>query len=87
MQPIGKTKNHTTSWGGKCPKNSNISHNQTSGDRYRSPWSCFFKSRIRETKHISTNADSSTDTKKILLVRQNLPTKKIIINRAILHPL
>ena len=29
------------------------------------------KSRIRETKHLSTNADSSTDTKKILLVRQN----------------
>ena len=35
------------------------------------------KSRIRETKHLSTNADSSTDTKKILLVRQNLPKKKI----------
>ena len=35
------------------------------------------KSRIRETKHLSTDADSSTDTKKILLVRQNLPTKTI----------
>ena len=39
-QPIGKTKNQTTSWGGKGPKNSNLSHNQTSGDRHRSPWSC-----------------------------------------------
>ena len=28
------------------------------------------KSRIRETKHLSTDADSSTDTKKILLLRQ-----------------
>ena len=31
------------------------------------------KSRIRETKHHSTYADSSTNTKKILLVGQNLP--------------
>ena len=31
------------------------------------------KSRIRETKHFLTNADSSTNTKKILLVRQNSP--------------
>ena len=31
------------------------------------------KSRIRETNHLSTNADSRTDTKKILLVWQNLP--------------
>ena len=38
-QPIGTTKNHATSWGKKCPKNSNLSHNQTSGDRHRSPWS------------------------------------------------
>ena len=29
------------------------------------------KSRIRETKQLSTDADSSTDTKQILLVRQN----------------
>ena len=31
------------------------------------------KCRIRETKNLSTDADSSTDTKKILLVRQNSP--------------
>ena len=31
------------------------------------------KSRIRETKNLSTDADSSTNTKKILLVRQNSP--------------
>ena len=30
------------------------------------------KSRIRETKHLLTDAESSTDTKIILLVRQNL---------------
>ena len=30
------------------------------------------KSRVRETKNLLTDADSSTDTKKILLVRQNL---------------
>ena len=35
------------------------------------------KSRIRETKHLSTDADSSTDTKTILLVRQISPKKKI----------
>ena len=33
------------------------------------------KSGIRETKHLSTNADTSTDTKKILLVKQNLAKK------------
>ena len=31
------------------------------------------KSRIRDTKHLSTDADGSTNIKKILLVRQNLP--------------
>ena len=31
------------------------------------------KSRIKEKKNVLTNADSSTDTKKILLVRQNSP--------------
>ena len=35
------------------------------------------KSRIRKTKHLSTDADSSTDTKKILLVRQNSSKKKM----------
>ena len=43
---------------------------------YRKHWPrgpMLWKSHIRETKHLSTNADSSTDTKKILLVRQNLP--------------
>ena len=35
------------------------------------------KSRIRETKHLSTDTDSITDTKKILLVRQNSPKKTI----------
>jgi hypothetical protein len=38
-----------------------------------------------ETKHLSTDADSSTDTKKILLVRQNLPKNKLFC-AAILHP-
>ena len=37
----------------------------------------FNKSRIQETKHLSTDADSSNDTKKILLVRPNLSTKKV----------
>ena len=37
------------------------------------------KSRIRETKHLSTDADSSTDTKKILLVRQNSPKNKLFV--------
>ena len=37
------------------------------------------KSRIQETKHLSTNADSSTNTKKILLVRQNSSTKKLLL--------
>ena len=40
-QPLGTTKNHSTSWAKKCPKNSNLSHNQNSGNRHRSPWSCF----------------------------------------------
>ena len=35
-------------------------------------------SLVRETKHLSTVADSSTNTKKILLKRQNLPKKKTI---------
>ena len=35
------------------------------------------KFRIRETKHLPTNADISTDTKTILLVRPNLPLKTI----------
>ena len=35
------------------------------------------KSRIRETKHLSTGADSSTDTKKILLVRKNSAKNKL----------
>ena len=39
------------------------------------------KSRIRETKHLLTDADSSTDTKKSLLVRQNSPKKKLIFAR------
>ena len=51
----------------------------------RTTWSCWHraltprrgpdtieKSRIQETKNLSTDADSSTDTEKILLVRQNL---------------
>ena len=44
------------------------------------------KSCIRETKHLSTDADSSTDTKKILLVRKN--RKKLLKKKcaAILYP-
>ena len=34
------------------------------------------KSHIWETKILSTNEDSNTDTKKILLVRQSLPRKR-----------
>ena len=39
------------------------------------------KSRIRETKHLSTDADSRTDTKKILLVGQNSPKNKLVFAR------
>ena len=39
------------------------------------------KSRIRETKHLSTDADSSTDTKKILLVRQYSLKIKLVFAR------
>ena len=39
----------------------------------------------RETKNLSTNADSSINTKKILLVRPNL-AKKTFFWVAILHP-
>ena len=35
--------------------------------------------RIRETKNLSTNADSSTYTKKILLVRKNLPNNNLFL--------
>ena len=42
------------------------------------------KSRIRETKHLSTDADRSTNTNKILLVGQNLP---FFFYTAILHSL
>ena len=36
----------------------------------------FQKSRIRETKNLSIDADSSTNTKKILLLRQNSPRRR-----------
>ena len=55
--------------------------------------SCLFydiynkKSRIQETKHPSTDADSSTNTKKILLVRQCSQKKKKKILRRDFHPL
>ena len=39
------------------------------------------KSCIRETKNLSTDADSSNDTKKILLVRQNSQQQKIFFTR------
>ena len=41
------------------------------------------KSRKWETKHLSTDADSNTDTKKILLVRQNLPNKQIFFLKSL----
>ena len=44
------------------------------------------ESRITETKHLSTDANCSTYTKKILIVRQNSP-KKHFFPLAILHPL
>ena len=37
------------------------------------------KSRIRETRNLLNDADSSTDTKKILLVRQTSPNKQELI--------
>ena len=37
--------------------------------------------RIRETKHLSTDADSSADTKKIMLVTQNLSKIKLFFAR------
>ena len=37
--------------------------------------------------HISTDADSITDTKKILVVRENFQKKHIFFCAAILHPL
>ena len=43
------------------------------------------KSRIQETKHLSTDADNSTDTQKILVVRQNLSKKKKQIKLIFLH--
>ena len=43
MQPLGTTKNHATSWGKKCPENSNLSHNQNPGDQHRSPWSYLYR--------------------------------------------
>ena len=44
-------------------------------------WIDFKKSRIRETKHRSTDADSITNTKKILLVRQNSPKQNFFGRR------
>ena len=53
---------------------------------WREWWQLSKKSRIRKTKNLSTDADSSTDTKKFLLVRQNL-AKTNFFCAAILHPL
>ena len=39
------------------------------------------KSCIWETKNLSTDADSSTDTKKVLLGRQNSPKNKLFFAR------
>ena len=46
----------------------------------------WWKSRIRETTNLSTDADSSTDTKKSLLIKAKFPFKKKNC-AAILHPL
>ena len=43
------------------------------------------KSRIQETKHLSTDADSSTDTKKILLVRQSFQKKLFFLRGNFSH--
>ena len=40
------------------------------------------KSRIRETKHLLTNEDSSTDTKKILLISSYSLFYKLLIKNA-----
>ena len=45
------------------------------------PLTPVLKSRIRETKHPSTNVDSSTDTKKILLGRLNFQKKTFFAQR------
>ena len=39
----------------------------------------FLKIRIQETKHLSTNADSSPNTKKSLLLRQNSLNDKLFL--------
>ena len=39
----------------------------------------FYKSRIRETKHLSIDAESSTDSKQIQLVRQKLQKNRKIL--------
>ena len=46
-----------------------------------------FKIPHEETLNLLTHADSSTDTKKIQLVRQNSQKKKNFFYAAILHPL
>ena len=47
----------------------------------------FFNTGIQETKHLSTDADSSTDIKKILLVRKKFAKKLFFLRAAILQPL
>ena len=57
--------------------------NQVQVSYYRTKEKC----RIQETKNLSNNSDISTDTKKILLVRQNLQKKTFFFCAAMLHPL
>ena len=45
-----------------------------------------WKIHIRETKHLWTDADSSTDTKQILLVKQNSLKIKLIFERQFYTP-
>ena len=79
-QPIGTTKNHATSWGKKCPKNPNLSHNQTSGDRHRSPWSCF-----TEFHHIGSLQYSKVQYNRIQYHRGSLQYSKVQFNRIQYH--
>ena len=46
---------------------------------YENIYFCKYKSRIQETKNLSTDADSSNNSLKTLLVRQNSMNKKLFL--------
>ena len=53
--------------------------------KHRPRGSMLSKSRIPETKHLLNNWDSNTDTKKILLVRQNLRKTNFFVRQFYTH--